>query len=52
MKIIALTNGCKTIVDDEDYDYLSKEKWYFCNGYAVTTGKTINKKRKILLCTD
>lgn len=28
MKEIQLTNGYKAIVDDEDFDYLSKFKWY------------------------
>lgn len=47
MKEIELTQGFKAIVDDEDYEYLSKWKWHYSNGYAVrhnselyrTTGK-------------
>jgi hypothetical protein len=34
MKQIPLTKGQFAIVDDEDYDYLMRWKWSYCNGYA------------------
>lgn len=49
MRLIPLTQGRVTIVDDADYEWLSQYKWYFTsnghkdkNGYAVThiNGKT------------
>lgn len=35
MKEIPLTNGGVTIVDDEDFDNLTKFKWRCVNGYAA-----------------
>ncbi len=35
MKTIQLTQGKSTIVDDEDFEKLSKMKWYFRSGYAI-----------------
>jgi hypothetical protein len=48
-KIIALTQGKETIVDDEDFEWISKRKWqYGCRGYA--TGHSTEKNhRKIYL---
>ena len=34
MKIIKLTKGCETIVDDEDYVLINSFKWHVCAGYA------------------
>lgn len=45
MKYIKLTNGSIALVDDEDFDWISKFNWYFLkanrsdNGYAYTTKK-------------
>jgi hypothetical protein len=34
-KIVSLTNGFQTLVDDEDYDWISKYKWYaWKHGYT------------------
>lgn len=30
MKLIPLTNGQNTMVDDEDYEWLSQYTWYAC----------------------
>lgn len=34
MKYITLSNGKQTIVDDEDFEELSKYRWHFTGGYA------------------
>jgi len=34
MKLIPLTQGFVTFVDDEDFDYLSQFNWFYVNGYA------------------
>jgi len=34
MKIIKLTKGFETFVDDEDYDKLTKFPWLYDQGYA------------------
>lgn len=45
MKIIKLTQGYNTIVDDADFQYLSKWKWFYNKGYVrrsdYSTGKLI-----------
>jgi hypothetical protein len=38
MQIIA-TNGKPILVDDNEYEYLSKWKWGIYSGYAVTSIK-------------
>lgn len=55
MKNIFLTNGLKVIVDDEDYEWLSKYNWYASkNKYAITKldGLTKSMHRLILGLTD
>lgn len=46
MKHINLSKGRVAIVDDEDFDELSKSKWYFSGKYAVretrVDGKRVN----------
>jgi len=39
MKMIKLTRGHSTMVDDEDFELVSKSKWYCGNGYAVREHK-------------
>jgi hypothetical protein len=48
-KIIALTQGKETIVDDDDYEWLSKYKWHYNIGYAFrkNNGKKIRMHREI-----
>ncbi len=51
MKRIKLTQGKFALVDDEDYDYLSKFKWYaYCSRGIFYAGRTeyINGKGHIL----
>ena len=40
MKTIALLRGEVTLVDDEDFDCLSRWKWRLKNGYAVRHDKS------------
>lgn len=51
MKIIPLTRGKKTIIDDQDFDRISKYKWCIhCDSYAVTSinGKIVMMHRFLL----
>jgi hypothetical protein len=47
MKFIKLTKEKQTIVDDEDYEYLSQWKWYYSANYAIRTDNK-NKCKEIL----
>jgi hypothetical protein len=50
-KIIKLTQGKCAIVDDWDFIFLSKYKWYFAEGYAMSGGigeKNIRMHRLIM----
>lgn len=35
MRKIALTQGKFSLVDDADFEYVSKYKWYYSHGYAM-----------------
>lgn len=53
MKKIPLTHGYFTLVDDEDYEWLSRYAWHYCKGkrtstgYAATNIKGCNNKHKL-----
>ena len=48
-KLIYLTKGKVTVVDEDDYEELSKYKWYYHKGYAVRMlPPDEDKKRKML----
>lgn len=40
MKHITTSTGQLVMVDDDDYEYLSKDKWYLSNGYAISANRT------------
>ena len=48
-KEIALTKGKITIVDDDDYEFLSQWKWGCYGQYAARKDYISNKKRKVIL---
>src|SRR5690625_2272923 len=45
-KELVLSRGEITIVDDEDYDFLSQFKWCCHHGYAISRSKKLNSKTK------
>jgi hypothetical protein len=55
MKLIELSQGRIAIVDDEDFEWLSKWKWHFhCGryaktGYARRTSRAYNQQQTILM---
>lgn len=49
MKEILLTQGKVTLVDDSDYEELSRFKWYYDRGYAGRSTYTNGNQKKILM---
>jgi len=48
MKQIELTQGFSAIVDDSDYDELSRRKWHYCKGYALrSVNVSVGKEKKV-----
>ena len=45
MREINLTQSAVALVDDDDYERLSKYNWFFARGYAYRTGIGANGKR-------
>lgn len=44
MRLIPLSQGCSTVVDDADYAWLNQWKWYYQKGHAVRKVKLENGK--------
>lgn len=49
MKEILLTKGFKATVDSEDFDFLSKKKWFFSNGYAKNKSRNSVYMHRLIL---
>jgi len=49
MKYIELTRGKRAVVDDCDFEYLSRWKWHYGNGYAVRHTRRIHGKQKTVI---
>lgn len=47
MKKIPLTQGKYALVDDKDFEELSKFKWYFNSGYVVRSGYKNGKRFRL-----
>lgn len=47
---IQLVSGATTIVDDDDYEVLSRHRWYLCQGYVVrgVKGRQVRMHRHIM----
>ena len=48
-KEINLKNGRKALVDDDDFEYLSRFKWYWVHGYAYRNIGKGNERTTILM---
>jgi hypothetical protein len=48
MKTIELSQGKVAIVDDQDYEWLSQWKWYYCKGYAVRKAPREKKRERVI----
>jgi hypothetical protein len=51
VKYISLTQGKETIVDDDDFGWISRWKWQFNRGYAKRDIKCIRMHREIIHAT-
>jgi hypothetical protein len=49
MKEIKLIKGLSALVDDDDFDYLNQYKWYYSDGYAITSVKIDEKWTSLLM---
>lgn len=49
MKYILLTQGYRAVVDDNDYDWLSKNRWYYKKGYAVRQQNIMGKQKTMFM---
>ncbi|MFJ7665362.1 hypothetical protein ACIQXW_23670 [Lysinibacillus sp. NPDC097162] len=46
-KVITTNKGIEILVDDDDYDKLSKYSWSINNGYAISTDRTSGKQKTL-----